>query len=260
MTDVAIRQSVSPAGQADYAPLLRTENLAKHFKIGNALSRRTLYAADDLNLTSRREVVALVGESGSGKSTVARLLAKIYKPTSGEIWLQGRALSRSRSRSDMLAYRGDVLMVFQNPFGSINPVFRVSHGILRSLTLHRPELNATQRQAEATRVFETAELTPAAEVLQRYPHVLSGGQRQRVGFAQALAHRPKLILVDERVSMLDVSSRVGLPNLMAKLRDEAGVSILYISQVRCLLYAGGRTADGAGGSAAGEDGGRATGD
>jgi peptide/nickel transport system ATP-binding protein len=211
-------------------PLLRTENLAKHFKIGNAVSRRTLYAVDDLSLSiGEREIVALVGESGSGKSTVARLLAKIYKPTSGEIYLQGQPLSRIRSRSDMLAYRGDVPMVFQDPFSSINPVFRVSHGVMRTLRLHRPELSPAEREAAAIEVFETVGLTPGAEVLQRFPHELSGGQRQRVGFAQALALRPKLILADEPVSMLDVSIRIGLLNLMAKLRDEAGVSILYIT-------------------------------
>ena len=120
-------------------------------------------------------------------------------------------------------------MVFQDPFASINPVFRVSHGMLRALKLHRPELSAQQRWAEAGRVFEAVGLSPAEQVLQRYPHELSGGQRQRVGFAQALAMRPKLILADEPVSMLDVSIRIGLLNLMAKLRDEQGVSILYIT-------------------------------
>ena len=118
-------------------------------------------------------------------------------------------------------------MVFQDPFGSLNPVFRVSHGVLRSLKLHRRELSAKQRQDEAARVFEVVGL--GAEMLQRFPYELSGGQRQRVGFAQALATRPKLILADEPVSMLDVSIRIGLLNLMAKLRDEEGVSILYIT-------------------------------
>ena len=118
-------------------------------------------------------------------------------------------------------------MVFQDPFASINPVFRVQHGVLRSLKLHRPELSAAQRLEEAARVFEVVGLN--ADMLQRFPYELSGGQRQRVGFAQALAMRPKLILADEPVSMLDVSIRIGLLNLMAKLRDEEGVSILYIT-------------------------------
>jgi peptide/nickel transport system ATP-binding protein len=211
-------------------PLLRTEGLTRHFKIGNALSQRVLHAVDDVSLSvGERQIVALAGESGSGKSTIARLLAKIYKPTSGEIYFQGKPLSAMRSRADTLRYTGLAPMVFQDPFSSINPVFRVSHGVLRGLKLHRPELSRQQRYAEALRVFDVVGLSPAAEVMQRYPHELSGGQRQRVGFAQALAMRPKLILADEPVSMLDVSIRIGLLNLMVKLRDSEGVSILYIT-------------------------------
>ncbi len=214
----------------DSQPLLRTEGLTRHFKIGSALSRRTLHAVDDVNLTIHdREIVALAGESGSGKSTIARLLAMLYKPTAGEIYFQGRPLSRLRSRKDMLAYRGQVPMVFQDPFSSINPVYRVSHGIRRSLVLHRADLSRAARKAEMRRVLEEVGLTPAAEVMDRFPYELSGGQRQRVGFAQALALRPKLILADEPVSMLDVSIRIGLLNLMAQLRDAQGVSILYIT-------------------------------
>ena len=211
--------------------MLRTDKLTRQFRIGGGLVRRqTLHAVDDVSLTiGEREIVALAGESGSGKSTVARLLAKVYSPTSGAIYFQGRRISDIKSRADALRYRSDVPMVFQDPFASINPVFRVSHGVMRSLKLHRPELSPAERQAEAERVFDVVGLTPAAEVLARYPHELSGGQRQRVGFAQALAMRPKLILADEPVSMLDVSIRIGLLNLMARLRDEQGVSILYIT-------------------------------
>jgi peptide/nickel transport system ATP-binding protein len=221
----------APAGPAgDEEPLLRTEALTRHFRIGGALSRRSLHAVDDVSLAiGRREIVALAGESGSGKSTIARLLAKIYKPTSGEIWFAGRPLSGLRSRRDLLRYRSEVPMVFQDPFSSINPVFRASHGLLRTLALHRPELSAGQRRDEALRSLEAVGLTPAADVIQRYPHELSGGQRQRLGFAQALAVRPKLILADEPVSMLDVSIRIGLLNVMARLRDTEGVSILYIT-------------------------------
>ena len=169
-----------------------------------------------------REIVAIAGESGSGKSTVARVLAKIYKPTSGEAYFQGKPLSAIRSRRERLRYSGLVPMVFQDPFSSINPVFRVSHGVMRALKLHRPELTAEQRFAEAVRVFDAVGLNPGAEVLQRYPHELSGGQRQRVGFAQALAMRPKLILADEPVSMLDVSIRIGLLNVMAQAARRRG--------------------------------------
>jgi peptide/nickel transport system ATP-binding protein len=229
VTEQTAGQSAA-AGITQPQPLLRTDRLTKHFKIGNALSRRTLHAADDITLSiGERQIVALAGESGSGKSTIARLLARIYRPTSGEIYFQGAPLSSMRSRASRLQYSSDAPMVFQDPFASINPVFRISHGVLRALKLHRPDLTAEQRYAEACRVFEVVGLTPPEEALRRYPHELSGGQRQRVGFAQALAMRPKLIIADEPVSMLDVSIRIGLLNLMAQLRDEQGVSILYIT-------------------------------
>ncbi len=212
------------------SPLLETSGLTRHFKVGTGMSRRLLHAVDDVDLViGEREIVALVGESGSGKSTLARLIAQVYKPTAGEIRYRGRPLSSLRGRRAWLAYRGDVPMVFQDPFASLNPAYRVAHGILRSLKLHRPELSGAERQSEAERVVEAVGLTPAADVLSRYPYELSGGQRQRIGFAQALAHRPKLILADEPVSMLDVSIRIGLLNVMADLRSTEGVSFLYIT-------------------------------
>jgi peptide/nickel transport system ATP-binding protein len=118
-------------------------------------------------------------------------------------------------------------MVFQDPFSAFNPVFRVSHGVMRNLVLHRPDLGRNQRQQEAERVCESVGLSP--RMLRRFPYELSGGERQRIGFAQALAVRPKLILADEPVSMLDVSIRAGVLNMMAGLRDQEDVSILYIT-------------------------------
>ena len=212
------------------APLLETRGLSKHFSIGRGFSRQKLHAVDDADIViNRQEIVALAGESGSGKSTVARLLARVYKPTSGEIFYQGKPLSQMRSRNDLLAYRSDVPMVFQDPFSSLNPAYRVSHGIMRGLKLHRADLTSGARVTEAERVVEAVGLSPAAEILQRFPYELSGGQRQRIGFAQALAYRPKLILADEPVSMLDVSIRIGLLNVMAKMREDEGVSFLYIT-------------------------------
>jgi peptide/nickel transport system ATP-binding protein len=210
------------------APLIEARGLTKHFKVGGTLSRDVLHAVDDASFEIRSgEIVALVGESGSGKSTVARLLAKVHRPTAGEIRYQGRPLASMRTRAQTLAYRGDVPMVFQDPFSSLNPAYRVSHGILRGLVLHRRELGRAGRAAEAKRVVEAVGL--GADVLDHYPYELSGGQRQRIGFAQALAYRPKLILADEPVSMLDVSIRIGLLNLMAALREREGVSFLYIT-------------------------------
>jgi peptide/nickel transport system ATP-binding protein len=212
------------------APLIETRHLTRHFKVGGAFSGKRLHAVDDVNIViNRKEIVALVGESGSGKSTVARLLARVYRPTSGEIRYQGKPLASQRSRRQRLAYRSDVPMVFQDPFSSLNPAYRVSHGIMRGLKLHRRELNRAQRGEEARRVAEAVGLHPAAEILDRYPYELSGGQRQRIGFAQALAYRPRLILADEPVSMLDVSIRIGLLNVMAGLREDEDVSILYIT-------------------------------
>jgi peptide/nickel transport system ATP-binding protein len=212
------------------APLIELRGVTRHFRVGGVFSRTTLHAVDDVSFViNDREIVALAGESGSGKSTIARLLALVHKPTAGEIYYRGRPLSSFTSRRDSLRYRSDVPMVFQDPFSSLSPAYRVAHGVMRGLKLHRPELDRVQRRREAERVFDAVGLHPAADILERFPYELSGGQRQRIGFAQALAYRPKLILADEPVSMLDVSIRIGLLNLMASLRQQEKVSFLYIT-------------------------------
>ena len=211
-------------------PLLRTEGLTRHFRVGKLLSRKTLHAVDEVNLTiGRGEIVALVGESGSGKSTIARLLARVYRPTRGEIYFEGKPLSRMRRRKRRLAYSSDVPMVFQDPYASINPAYRIAHGIKRALRLHRRGLGGKGRRGEVERVLDAVGLVPPGAAARKFPYELSGGQRQRVGFAQALAFRPKLIIADEPVSMLDVSIRIGILNLMSELREREGVSFLYIT-------------------------------
>jgi oligopeptide/dipeptide ABC transporter ATP-binding protein len=217
----------TPQAEAD-EPLLSTTSLTKHFGLGGLFSKQVLHAVDDFDLTiAEREIVALVGESGSGKSTVARLLARLYKPTKGEIRYRGRSLGSLRSRKDVLWYRGEVSIVLPDPFSAFHPVFRISHGIMRNLALHRPDLSRDERRREAERVCEAVGLSP--RMLTRFSYEMSGGERQRIGFAQALAVRPKLILADEPVSMLDVSIRAGVLNMMAGLRDREGVSVLYIT-------------------------------
>jgi peptide/nickel transport system ATP-binding protein len=221
---MALDEQAAAAGE----PLLRTVDLTRHFRIGGKFGKHALHAVDDFSFAIReREIVALVGESGSGKSTVARLIARVYPPTSGEIYFRGQPIHTLRSRRDLAEYRGEVAIVFQDPFSAFNPVHRVSHGVMRNLVLHRPELNRAERLLEAERVFESVGLKP--QMLRRFPYEMSGGERQRVGFAQALAVQPKLIVADEPVSMLDVSIRAGVLNMMAGLRDREGASLLYIT-------------------------------
>jgi len=244
----------SPHVPSDSAALLEVEGLTKHFLVGRAITapfapRKMLHAVDDVSLKIRpREIVALVGESGSGKSTVARLLAMVYRPTRGEIRYRGQPLGSLRSRKEMLSYRGHVQMILQDPFSSINPVYPASHGIFRALKLHQPAQGARQRLETVERLLTSVGLSPAAEFVRKYPYELSGGQRQRIGFAQALACGPELMLADEPVSMLDVSIRIGVLNLMADLRSREGVSFLYITHDigsaryvadrMCVMYAG----------------------
>jgi peptide/nickel transport system ATP-binding protein len=219
-----------PAGKPAAGPILQTSGLTKHFRVGSPFARHYLHAVDDLDLAiGARQITGLVGESGSGKSTVARLLALIYRPTRGEIFFKGQSLSRLRSRQEVLEYHGRVPMVFQDPYSSLNPVYPVSHGLMRALRLHRRELDQAGRRRAAEEILVSVGLTPPRTFLSKYPHELSGGQRQRIGFAAAFACSPELILADEPVSMLDVSVRIGILNLMTELRRERGVSILYIT-------------------------------
>ncbi|HZT97447.1 MAG TPA: ABC transporter ATP-binding protein [Chloroflexota bacterium] len=218
-TSAAQEPAPSPA-------VLSARGLTKHFRVGGVLSRNVLHAVDEVDLTIKdQEIVSLVGESGSGKSTVARLLAGLYTPTAGQIRFRDRPLSRM-GRSE---YRRHVQMVFQDPYSSLNPVFRASHGVMRSLKRHRMAGDRGSRRRQAVEILDSVGLVPGDEMLRKYPHELSGGQRQRFGFAQALACRPSLILADEPVSMLDVSIRIGVLNLMQHLRQDRGVSFLYIT-------------------------------
>jgi len=210
---------------------LEVRNLEKRFPAdGGLVSRRSyVHAVDDVSFTLRPgKITALVGESGSGKSTVARLIARLYAPTSGSVVYRGRDISRDRSRRSVLGYRSQVQMIFQDPFGSLNPVKTIRHHLERPLRLH----GIVDRDEIENRVHEllrTVGLVPPAHVADKYPHELSGGQRQRVAIARTLAVEPVVLLADEPTSMLDVSIRIGILNLMLKLKEERQIAFLYVT-------------------------------
>jgi peptide/nickel transport system ATP-binding protein len=194
---------------------LEVRGLAKRFA--------KLSAVDGVSFELRPgTITALVGESGSGKSTVARLIARLYEPSDGRVLFDGEDARGDRS------YRSQVQMIFQDPFGSLNPVKTVEHHISRPLRIHR----VVPREGVTARVHELLEkvgLVPAAQIAKKYPHELSGGQRQRVAIARALAAEPSVILADEPTSMLDVSIRLGILNLMLKLKEEHRIAFLYVT-------------------------------
>ena len=208
---------------------LEVQRLTKRFPIGNALRRSHVYAVDDVSFELRPgTITALVGESGSGKSTVARLLARLYDPSDGTVLFGGRRIFDLRRRRDIVGYRSQVQIIFQDPFGSLNPVKTVRHHIERPLRIHH--IVAPGQVEERTKeLLRTVGLVPAQEIADKYPHELSGGQRQRVAIARALAVEPKVVLADEPTSMLDVSIRIGILNLMLRLKEERGIAFLYVT-------------------------------
>ncbi len=211
-------------------PLLDVRGLGKTFSSGGLFAPRTrVCAARDVSFTlARGEAVALVGESGSGKSTIARLLLRLEPADRGEVRLAGEDVLTARSRRAVLAYRARVQMVFQDPFGSLNPVHTVGHHLERPLVRHARLARGALRE-RVLELLRTVGLEPSAEFVGRWPHELSGGQRQRVAIARALAVGPDVLLADEPTSMLDVSIRMGVLQLLARLRRERGLSILLIT-------------------------------
>jgi peptide/nickel transport system ATP-binding protein len=210
---------------------IEVRGLTKHFAAGGSLVGRgsKVHAVDAVDFALRPgRITALVGESGSGKSTVARLLARLHEPTDGTILFDGQDVSHDRRRRDVLRYRAQVQMIFQDPFGSLNPVKTIRHHLERPLRIHgivpRNEIDERVRQ-----LLLTVGLVPPDHVAAKYPYELSGGQRQRVAIARALAVEPKVLLADEPTSMLDVSIRIGILNLMVQLKEEHEIAFLYVT-------------------------------
>jgi peptide/nickel transport system ATP-binding protein len=207
---------------SDAKPILSLDNVSKSFGRGD----HAVHAARGLNLALHPgRTLALVGESGSGKTTAARLIMREYRPDAGRLMFRGVPVEETGS---LRAYRSAVQMVFQDPFSSLNPVHTIRHHLERPLRLHQPGLGASERQVAAAEVLTRVKLDPAL-ILPKYPHELSGGQRQRISIARALAVNPEVIVADEPTSMLDVSVRLGILNLLNDMKRQLGLAVLYIT-------------------------------
>src|SRR5579872_5237751 len=220
----AQRSEVTSAAAARGPLAMEAVSISKDFRLGHG---QVLHAVRDVSFALYKgAVVALVGESGSGKSTAARMLAGQERLTAGTIRLNGEPVDVRTGRA-FRHYKSQVQYVFQDPFGSLNPVHSVGYHLARPVKLHQGrDVDVKKRVIE---LLEQVRLTPAAQFEPKYPHELSGGQRQRVSFARALAAEPNVLLADEPVSMLDVSIRLEMLNLLDDLRKRLRLALLYIT-------------------------------
>ncbi len=213
--------------------ILEVRNLKKYFKAGRpgwfSRAENFIHAVDDVSLQLKRgEVIALVGESGCGKSTLALTLMGLEEATEGSIFFEGIDITHANN-AERKAFRQRIQMVFQDPYESLNPTQSIEEIVSEPLVVHGIAPNHEDRRERVRRALEDAGLKPADSYLHRFPHQLSGGQRQRVVIAGALVLEPHLLLADEPVSMLDVSIRAEIINLLADLRESRGISVIFIT-------------------------------
>lgn len=218
--------------------LLSVEQLTKRFTLGGGLSRVRLVAVNKASFqmgVAGPEIFTLAGESGSGKTTLARMILGFIEPTSGRILYKGRDVTRIRGRANRLEFMKDVQAIFQDPFDTFNPLKRIET-YLRETALN---FSIATSGSEAERVVGEALAVVGLslqEIKGRYPHELSGGQAQRVSVARALITHPSLLVADEPVSMVDASLRMSIVNLFRKLKEERGISVLYITHDLATAY------------------------
>ncbi len=216
-------------------PLLEVRDLKKYFPVERSLldrllsrERRYVKAVDGISFTlDKGEVLALIGESGCGKTTTGRVVLRLLEPTAGKVYFDGIDVT-GLSDEEMRRLRRRMQMIFQDPYASLNPKMRIGRALEHPLLIHGL---ATKKEAreEALRLLERVGLTPAEEFYHRYPHQLSGGQRQRVAIARAMITRPDFVVADEPVSMIDVSMRASILDLLQDFRREYGLSMLFIT-------------------------------
>ena len=216
--------------------LLYVSHIKKYFPIKKSLReifrfshQRYVNAVDDISFKVQKgKVFVLAGESGSGKTTVARLVLRAIEPDSGSIIFDGDDITR-KTEKQLREIRTKIQMIYQDPYTSLNPRMKVSDIVMEPLNVNDKHSSKTERKEKVLHTLEDVQLRPAEEISEKFPHMLSGGQRQRVALARSLVLTPKLIIADEPVSMLDVSVRAEILELMANLKDKLKISYLYIT-------------------------------
>lgn len=218
-------------------PILEVKNLTKHFDITQSFFKRLMGAGKlsvkavdgiDFDIMPKR-TMALVGESGCGKTTVGKLIMRLLTPTDGSIIMEGKDIAKLDDQAKLKAYRRTTQMIYQDPFASLDPRFKVFNILDEPMLIHNIGGDVDERRVFIEEALEEVKLTPPDDFIDRYPHMLSGGQRQRVAIARALILNPDFIVADEPVSMLDVSVRAEVLNLMKDLIDEEDLTYLYIT-------------------------------
>jgi peptide/nickel transport system ATP-binding protein len=217
--------------------VLEVKNLRKLFPVSRGIvgtlrrqPQRCVHAVDGISLSlSKGEILALVGESGSGKTTTGLCTLGLVEPTEGRILLQGEDVVEMARGARRKGLRRKAQLIFQDPYESLNPRQTVFRAVGEPLDVHGLAANRSDKVSKVVQALDDAGLKPAASFLNRYPQELSGGQRQRVVIASALVLNPAYLVADEPVSMLDVSIRAEILNLLLSLRDEHGISMVYIT-------------------------------